>query len=75
MEKVFCKECQHLYYEQQIRFGHSSMKCFEVIQDTFYTRDYGNPKKINENNDCKHFKQKKKSKRKPWHYWLANPWI
>jgi len=69
MEKVYCKNCEHLF--QDIKFK----KCTEVLQNTYYTREYGNPIKINANNDCNHFKLKKKKKRRVWHYWFAAPWI
>lgn len=72
MTKVYCKECHHLY---QVRSRDcQEMKCMEVLQDNYYERKYGDPSKINANNDCKDFKLKKK-KVKTWKYWFAFPWF
>ena len=58
MEKVYCKDCQHLRNSGGALSGRR--ECVGIMENTYYQRKNGDPSKLNANNDCKFFKLKKK---------------
>jgi len=70
--KIHCKKCEYLRHRGGARNG--SITCSEVKEDTFYEQKEGDPSIINKNNNCEHFKEKKKMIKESWFYWFSFPW-